>query len=354
MRKLLLLICLILSSSSYAQQNFDDLFMDTWEQCPQWIMQNYQHLNREFDSQDSLEYWLDTWELFCEPTVASIRLRLLGDIQFKGLIAEDIDLKAFHKAQIEFVRSKENLSAIFAPLSEYQSKQASKLLETKDWPLREEFLLKSIAAADYDELLDLYYQRRYQKLETVKGLKSGIEESPDELINLAVGFNHLQFNQDLERLLASANGLWLGLEIEDQNNLLSIAMSLNLSQEKAYVRILGADKVERTDLEVLFLLDFNYGRKIWSSRRQQVHLLMGGGIGDFNTDLSYLNSDGERIPIGIGSYHFNTGLNYSWRIYGSYEIGLRALVSFTDYNRDEDLRSSLNGQTLQTCLYYRF
>lgn len=358
MRKILILLILI-PFSSRAQKDYNDLFITVWEQCPHWLEQNIKHLEKDYASQDSLEYWLNTWELFCEPNVGSIGRRLLGDLQFDGKTADSLSLDAFFQAHLDFLNGLEFRDSIFLKQWNFSRIKAEQMLKIDRWSLKDKFLLEHLAAATYHEALDLYYQKEYEglkkpKTENSKRLSTETAFNKDEILKISVGYLHLEFNQQLEQLVNATNGIWLALDFQGSKDLVSLGLGLSFPAETAYLRILGEERVVETDLEELITFDIVYGRKIYGSRRHNWHALVGAGVAHFGTDLSYETEEGENVGIGISSYHLSFGINYLWRVYGGRQIGLRALASFTDFNQDDDLRGNLQGQSLQTTLYYRF
>ncbi len=350
-----LLILLLLPALAISQSNTSDkLFIEPWELCEEWLKEHIQELTQDFSSQDSLEALLQEWELFCEPNLASIRQRLLGELEFNGATEAQSDLSVFARSQLQFLRD----PTWQGPLQEahwvYSRVKAENLLERQPWKPVDKLLLEFLAAKSHHEALDLFYQREYKDVELSRKMRESMNEDINEVLNLSLGYNRLQFNQLLESELAAANGLWLAMDINDQKNLFSISISFNITEEKSYLRLLEDGQVRTSDLEMLFMGDINYGRTIWSGRRHALKLMVGIGMVNFGTDLSTQTEEGETISIGISSYHFNTGFDYSWRVYGSHEIGLRPLIAFTNFNRDEDLRGNLAGSILQMSLYYRF
>ncbi len=338
---------------SWSQSKDQGLFMEIWEQCPQWMEDNLPQLKKDFKSQDSLEYYLELWELYCEPNLASIRQRILGDLQFKGAL-DSTDLSKFYRAQSEFLKYLSQQRDPYLEHWAFSRQKALSLLEQKDWPQREAAVLQLIAAKNYQAALDLHYQKKTKDLSDFEKSREDLETNNSEIVNFGLGYNYLMFNQKLLDELGAGHGLWLGVDFEYERNLASIAFAYNRTEKRSYLRILGDESVENTDLENFLQLDFNYGRALFSGRRHKMHIMVGAGLGSFTTDLYYRNVDDERVAVSITSYHFKVGLNYQWRIYGSRHIGLRSLLSMSNFNSDEDLRGDLQGQVLSTTLYYRF
>lgn len=352
--KYFLVLFLIIPLFGQAQNNSDDLFIQPWELCQEWLKENIEVLCQEFPNQESLEAVLYQWELVCDPNLASIRHRLLGDLIYKGGLDPAVPLKEFSSQHLNFLFAQNSYDPLQVLHWQYCHDQAQKLLELDRWSLRDRFILELIAADDHHEAIDLFYQKEYQELEEVKQNRPKLEEEVYEVINFSIGYNRLQFNEVLETELRAANGIWMALDLKNSKNLFALSVSFNYSEQKSYLRMVQEGNVRTSDLEMLFMGDLNYGRTILAGRRHTLQLLIGIGMADFSTDLRTENADGETILIGISSYHFNLGLNYSWRIYGGHEIGLRPVISFSNFNRDENLRSNLSGSILQSSLYYRF
>lgn len=352
--KRFLLIILCFPLLSFAQSSTDGLYIQPWEICEEWFKEHLNELTQDFQSQDSLEALLQEWELFCDPNTASIRQRLLGELEFKGSTEPNTDLSNFTQSHLQFVRNPQWAGPLVEAHWLYCRNKAEKLLKRDNWSLKDKFLLEVLAAKNQHQVLERIYERDYKDLDLSKNMRESMDEDISEVLNLSLGYNRLQFNRVLEQELTAANGLWLAVDFNNRNNLFAFSISFNVTEEKAYLRLLEEGQVRTSDLELLFMGDINYGRTIWAGRRHALKLMVGIGMANFSTDLRTQTEEGETISIGISSYHFNTGLDYSWRFYGGHEIGLRPLVAFSNFNRDEDLRGNLAGSILQMSLYYRF
>ncbi len=351
------LLCLLIPGTLLHAQNRDysDLFQSVSTLCEDTekaVVLNLEQNGLQEGISDSL---INLWESYCEPTEFSIRSRLLYDLKVEGKLDTTVPID-YWRIYIDYLHRNNYLPAHLQRHIAWSKKEASNLLEKREWPNYEKAVLNLLAAKSLDKAYNRFLHKDLYYLEDTDTLRKALEKKVYSSGSRGFGFGYSYFwlTGSLADELGAMHGLNIFWEHNFQPVTFGVSVDFAFSEQRSYLDFDNQGELVNSDLEGFFQLDLRLGYEFIRSRRNHFQAFMGFGYNSFGTDLEYFNEFEEQSFISVSSFYPLVGLDYQLQLYSSRSIGLRTQLQLTDFGTTEELRSSLSGLMLKNSLYFKF
>ena len=358
MKKLLLLFILVSSAVNAQEKNFSDLFVPARESCaekerriPILIIKN----GRD-ESNSTLDSLLGYWQQGCESSEVIIRTQILHELNQGIALNSDASLASFYAMYINNLstyRSADDFQDYLA----FTSTWAQTLLNQKTWDKRENLCLKILSTTRNQAAKNLINKSESLELKEGRETKKELSQSSafGSNLYLDLGYANTLFTEALEKNIGTAHGFMLNGGISYLRHDFGFDLVVSFPNRSDSVRVLLEGISQKSDINSVVYFGGYYAYEFLKTPRTSLAFRTMLGYNLLNTDLNTYNVQNDTETLfSLESLSLGLGLEWKIRLYGTRQIGIRSSYNYCNFNRNNELRSSLSGSIIQSSIFFRF